>query len=115
MKIIFTLIKVVLLPVTFPYYILKWLLSGSSSASSGSSSAGSNSSKTGQKNAEAFILPDVSIDPKRSSDFEIIKVFQDGGRRAIRVKYKDLTRNTTSEVIVDRPSAQNGPLRIKWK
>jgi len=108
LKIIFKLVKFLLLPVTFPYYILKWLFSGSSSSSV-------KSTATGKNNSETFTLPDVSIDPKQSSDFEIIKVFQDGGRRAIRVKYKDLTKNTSREVIVDRPSAQNGPLRIKWK
>ena len=59
MKII---LKILFFPVTFPYYILKWL---------GGSSSSTTDTK-GNKNVENKVLPTVTIESNKATEFQIL-------------------------------------------
>ena len=99
-----TILKILFFPVTFPYYILKWL---------GGSSSSTTDTK-GNINIENKVLPTVTIEPNKATEFQILEVKWNGSEKSIRVKYKENSRNSSQEVIVDRPSKKNGPLQINW-
>ena len=60
------------------------------------------------------MLPTVTIEPNKVTEFQILEVKWNGSEKSIRVKYKANLRNSSQEVIVDRPSKKNGPLQINW-
>jgi hypothetical protein len=109
MKIIMTLVKIVLLPITFPYYILKWLSSGSSSKSETTSTANSES-KTGKAQAP---LP-VITPQKGEKEFIDVQDVKWESSVEIRVKYLDTRTKQSKSIIVPKGRKQTGPLDLKW-
>ena len=61
------------------------------------------------------MLPTVTIEPNKATEFQILEVKWNGSEKSIRVKYEENSRNNSSqEVVVDRPSKKKGPLQINW-
>ena len=109
MKIIITLIKIVLLPITFPYYILKWLLSGSSNKSPTTSTTNPGS-KTGKAQAP---LPVITAKKGEKEFIEVQDVKWENSVQ-IRIKYHDTRTKQSKSIIVDKGRKQTGPLDLKW-
>ena len=60
------------------------------------------------------MLPTVTIEPNKATEFQILEVKWNRSEKSIRVKYKVNSINSSREVIVDRQSKKNGPLQINW-